>query len=530
MQEMDLIEKMREQKAYSNALPPTSDEACFALRRLLMQNQEHHDWNQREDEIKVLQNERLNLLRSALAEREKEQEEKHAERTEDIRMKKQDDKEKALQKIHRQRIKVLRKMYKARKMVDMQGAKRDIIEEYANFGSTVYAPITRDGLSLDKKANKYEVQPEALSSYAGLSELHEVLEVKKPKVFSMKINVDQVRANFKKNLSRKDRDHQIALQRAQKYIDTQNEQQRKEEREADAGGNEFANLEMRAGTPRHDISNRDVQKEQLLEDDKKKKAIILLQRLLRGRAEQNMMFEGKEKRLDLIAELRATEEWRAQSETQEEHMLIDNYQERIMDGVAEAMQSSIISKTMDNLSKELVRMKQERKIDAMVQMAENERRKREAGESGKRQAEQVLRDRQDVLYKDLMKVHQGSVDSYLQAIVTKTVDNTSSLQAYQEAKLKVKTINEFLDKVEKKRNQPEVIIKVLVSSFLIPDVERKKVERELQFKERRFLEAARKTIKQAELQAGARLDSEQMLAYASKNAIERNDPDEERKE
>lgn len=64
----------------------------------------------------------------------------------------------------------------------------------------------------------------------------------------------------------------------------------------------------------------------------------------------------------------------------------------------------------------------------------------------------MLRDRQDVLYKDLMKVHQGSVDSYLQSIVTKTVDNTSSLQAYQEAKLKVKTINEFLDKVEKKRN------------------------------------------------------------------------------
>ena len=49
--------------------------------------------------------------------------------------------------------------------------------------------------------------------------------------------------------------------------------------------------------------------------DKKNRAIILLQRLLRGRAEQNMMFEGKEKRLDLIAELRATEEWKRHSET-----------------------------------------------------------------------------------------------------------------------------------------------------------------------------------------------------------------------
>ena len=207
-------------------------------------------------------------------------------------------------------------------------------------------------------------------------------------------------------------------------------------------------------------------------------------------------------------------------------MLIDNYQERIMDGVAEAMQSSIIATTLDNLSKELVRLKQERKIDAMVRLAENERRKREAEESGRRQAENVLRNRQDVLYKELMSVHQGSVDSYLQAIITKTIDNTSSLQAYQEAKLKVKTINEFLDNVEKKRNNPEVIIKDLVSSFLIPDVERKKVEREVQFKERRFLEAARKTIKQAEQQAGVRLDGENMLNYASKAAAQ----EEEKKE
>jgi hypothetical protein len=67
----------------------------------------------------------------------------------------------------------------------------------------------------------------------------------------------------------------------------------------------------------------------------------------------------------------------------------------------------------------------------------------------------VLRQREDVLYGELMHVHQGSVDSYLQNIITKTIDDTSSSQAYQEAKLKVKSINEFLDKVENKRNKPE---------------------------------------------------------------------------
>jgi hypothetical protein len=73
----------------------------------------------------------------------------------------------------------------------------------------------------------------------------------------------------------------------------------------------------------------------------------------------------------------------------------------------------------------------------MVRLAEDVRRRREAEESGRRQAEHILRNREDVLFKELMNVHQGSVDSYLQNIVLNTIDNTSSLQAYNEAKLKV---------------------------------------------------------------------------------------------
>ena len=96
------------------------------------------------------------------------------------------------------------------------------------------------------------------------------------------------------------------------------------------------------------------------------------------------MFEGKEKRLDLIAELRATEEWKQASDLEEEKALIENYQERVLDGTAEALQADIISKTLDHLSKELVRFKQERKIAAMVRLAEDVRRRREAEESGRR--------------------------------------------------------------------------------------------------------------------------------------------------
>ena len=113
-------------------------------------------------------------------------------------------------------------MYKARKNVEIKGKKRDIIEDYANFGSTVYAPITRDGLSLDKKANKYEVQPEALSTYTGLQELSRTLPTK---VFDSKISVDRVKFNFKKNLTRKEVQHIAALQKAQKTINVAIEKQ-----------------------------------------------------------------------------------------------------------------------------------------------------------------------------------------------------------------------------------------------------------------------------------------------------------------
>jgi hypothetical protein len=68
-------------------------------------------------------------------------EEKHAQRVEEIRLKKIENKERAFAKIQRKRIKILRKMYKARRNVEIKGKKRDIIEEYANFGSTTYAPI-----------------------------------------------------------------------------------------------------------------------------------------------------------------------------------------------------------------------------------------------------------------------------------------------------------------------------------------------------------------------------------------------------
>jgi len=56
----------------------------------------------------------------------------------------------------------------------------------------------------------------------------------------------------------------------------------------------------------------------------------------------------------------------------------------LKDAVIENIQGEIVSKTFDMLSKEMLKMKQEKKITKLVGIAENDRRKREAEEKGKR--------------------------------------------------------------------------------------------------------------------------------------------------
>ena len=104
----------------------------------------------------------------------------------------------------------------------------------------------------------------------------------------------------------------------------QDKEKEKEEKETGA--------KLRPDTPLYDYGNgiinrNDAYKNPKLDQkDIRRKAVILLQRLIRGRAYQNMMFEGKEKRLDLIQELRATEEWKASAENEEERNLIGDYE------------------------------------------------------------------------------------------------------------------------------------------------------------------------------------------------------------
>merc|ERR1719379_1808668 len=107
---------------------------------------------------------------------------------------------------------------------------------------------------------------------------------------------------------------------------------------------QMRNLYERPETPR-------VKEDVLPEEEEQEAAILLLQRIIRGRAAQNRMFEGKEKRLDLINELRAAERYAETATTGEEKRYIEQLKERAFEGVLESLQGTVISQTLDQLSK-----------------------------------------------------------------------------------------------------------------------------------------------------------------------------------
>lgn len=489
MAEMELIEQARKKRLFEAMLPSSTDEACFARRQKLMEEQEFKEWNKRENDIKHIQDERLQLLQTALFDREKENEERTAQRIEEIRLKKTEHKDRALAKIGRKRIKLLRKMFKERKSNNQTSIHRDIIEEYANFGSEVYAPITRKGLSLDKLSNKYEVQPEALTTYSGLRELTDTLPES-----VLKTTVD-IKAELKKAVkknTRKEAQHKSALEKARAAIEAARTKPGRSTDRKDAGDGRASAADdfFRPDTPKVDERQNELQ-------DERENAIILLQRMLRGRAVQNYMFEGKEKRLDLIAELRRTGEIEQMSENEQEKALVQAYRERLMDSMADGVQGSLISEAFDGLSKELVRLKQEQRISFMVRLAEERRRKQESEESGRRQAEEVLRGREDTLYQEVVTAHQTTVDSYLTHLFGTAVRDASEQQAREEAYLRSYQINRLLDQIETRMNRPEVIVRDLVHSFLIPEIDRRRLRRGIALEEKRHLFTARKMMEEA---------------------------------
>ena len=145
------------------------------------------------------------------------------------------------------------------------------------------------------------------------------------------------------------------------------------------------------------------------------------------------MFEGKERRRELIAELRTTHALQSperrektlesealsskQASAQREehkvrgciasrpqkifHLLCIFPQDHVVEEGVVGGAAGLLGRQLDTLTKELKRLQCERRVHAMVMLAEHQRRQREAEESGRRQREERLRRTEDEIFKQV---------------------------------------------------------------------------------------------------------------------------------
>ena len=90
--------------------------------------------------------------------------------------------------------------------------------------------------------------------------------------------------------------------------------------------------------------------------------------------------------------------------------MLEEKSESCVDEVLDSLEGAALGDCLDFLSKELIRFQEERRIHAFAMLAERERRLREAEESGRRQVEERRRREEDEIFKQVVGVHQDTVD------------------------------------------------------------------------------------------------------------------------
>ncbi|KGL75152.1 Protein MAATS1, partial [Tinamus guttatus] len=496
--EVEMIERARAKRAWEATLPALDSASQIAKRRKMMDDMEKKEWAFREQEIEKLQELRLEVLKKLLWRRKEKQNELDFNRLDAQWQNHQKALEEKVKKNQHNCALMVRKLIAKRKNVRGKLVRRDIIKDYADFASQTYAPLSRIGYFPDNHAERYVVKNYYLNTFAGLCELEAALpdSVTQVQIRAPEPKCIITKTGFIKRSGRLDAElaqvHQALLDKKNKVKEPKKPLRFLEKIEKPVPQPPTPTLEKPA-----------------IEEEETELAVICLQKLLRGRAIQNMMFEGKEKRLELIRELRTTHALQEdvqllikaeKQETlalQQQHDLHMHKLSQIESHLAWA-EGRTLANMFDFLSKELLRLQEERRIHAFIMLAERQRRMREAEESGRRQLEEMQRQEEDEIFRQVREgeLHQSTVDSYLEDIILSSMENTAEEQAKEEIQRMAVEINDIAYEMENRRTrlQSEEIVAEMVYSFLIPEIEKNSFKEKVRQSQRKHIIAAHQII------------------------------------
>jgi len=497
LREVELVERARLKRTVEASFPPVTDDRSFALRAQMMEALETKQWADREADLKRDQDARLEKLEEQLQQRSDALEAKHEARVDQLRQVKLLQSENEVAIVQKRRIKAFRKLTEAQKHMVPGPKERDVVEEYASYGSKVYAPIRREGQSIiqDKNAERFETNPPQLASLEGMQSLEQQLPTN---LIKSNANKALMATNKGGTAGRRalveaqhlDKVHKI-LKNARLPLqkDTFKEQILKRYHKPPP-------LE-RPPTPTvegmQEESSTPVPFGDMADGAEVEVAVIMLQRLLRGRMVQNMVYDAKEKRRELIEELRSVEQLEGTQEAWEEaraNAAKTQHDITAVDSAVGLLQGDAIGRSLDYLSKELVHRDEEARLRAIMEQAEKMREDRESAETKQRESEEAARGIDDQIYLQLHECHQRSVDNYLDVLISNVMEDSAEERALADVRTKAEKLDTVVEQLESKYDATDSVMQDLVAHFLLPEVEREEKRWKLREKENKYKKAA----------------------------------------
>ncbi|KAL9655122.1 hypothetical protein ABK040_008901 [Willaertia magna] len=484
--DIKIVDRTRRRRFVESQLPKACaglEEQEFQKRLKMLKDLEMTEFTEREEEIAKAQQRQLEHLRARLEIKGQMREEKFLQRLENKKKQIETNAVEKLKRIEKKKLKNIRKTVKKYDNPENVYHKRDVLFEYIFPASKTYAPVLRDGNIADLNTLAYEIKPALLTDPVGIEEV-QLFQVNKF------LNTDYSKASTLGNKEteaskRKEKLVKEHLQIAINKIENKN-------KEKDLQDKASKVKELYKATPRivrPETPTLDMYEDESAHSDELEGAATLIQKLLRGRAAQEEFYEGKERSIELIKELQAVEEIKQKERENEQSKLYKEQKrkqnlEQTKDIVMDNIQGKLISNALDFLSKELIRQEEIQKIHQLVEFAEIERQDRERQELKRREKEQLEKEKREKLLNETIDIHEDTVSSYLLDIFDNCVQKLAHKKALEEV-LKEKE-NEVTHTVTPRDRQ----VIHLVKSFLLPQVQREFLKKEIIQQQNKYIYAA----------------------------------------
>ncbi|XP_046401003.1 cilia- and flagella-associated protein 91-like isoform X2 [Ischnura elegans] len=448
------------------------------------------EWLHREKEIQGIHDLRMGLAEKKMHKRGEYLSDRLQEVIARRYKKKLEENRKKIMKIRENHQRELRKLITKRKGISTKYKRPDPITEQADYSSELYGPLMRHGVDPRRRHEvPLNLRSKFLHDYRGLRILEQATDLMKtPEVFPVKEKPVHDRL-----CDRSSRWSTEQLQLLRKYFEgLKSEFDVHEERPLPKRLIPLPKPSPRPITP--DLEGVPESEEKLYQ------AAVFMQKIIRGRAIQMLMFKGKEKSQDLIEELQTTQSVIKKEEIKVKEERIrtllgyqNELEEKRNEEAYENMLSMLVGDTvgsmLDFLAKELVRLKDERCIHALLLLAQRERNRREAEEAGRRQVEERRRREHDEFFKQVVKVHQETVDIYLEDIVLNAMEWVATAESRSYIKELAKNIDQKTKDMEDRKNiwECKELVTELVYDYVIPEGYKEMVDQEREKEQREYL-------------------------------------------